>query len=420
MYETDEDELEIIEDSSELSVMLETDKRDNPYYPGEEGTVFYTVTRRGKDVTDEVNVEYKLESKERLLARGFAEDGEIEFNVPEDYNPEAEEELVMGVKATLNREVKGFDDIDITVLAGKILLNPSSWEYEANDNISFEYEFQGITMSEIESLEYRVLDDYDSWWANPEVIISGTPSDGVFEITIPEEPEDFYSVQLQAVTESGASIETNERIYRISGYFLRTEIVTDSDYTTGVYEPGDEIEISYELVSRDGSPLPETIRVGYVIQNYPGTHHAFRTNRTEGTFSLTVPELNDGEQVVSINVGEEGNLEIIEVDNDPSLLNRRVMGSVNLGGLLMVILFAITLAIGLLALYRTRSGTTRLREPPRETQQMERREMPAEQEEEFYIEEGESEPEDQWSGVEEEEEIIEEKEEPMEDESQID
>ncbi|MBS3789468.1 MAG: hypothetical protein KGY66_00950 [Candidatus Thermoplasmatota archaeon] len=402
MFDTDDDDFELIEESKRLSVMLERDKGVNPYYPEEEGMVFYTITRGGETVTNDANVKYRLYSNHRVLDKDFAEGGEIEFQVPSDYSPSSEGDLWIDVEATMDRETDGASTIRIPVSIGDILLNPDQWEYEGGDEINFEYEFHGIEENEVDSLEYRVLDDYVG--ADPEVIISGTPSDGVFEITIPEEPEDLYSVQLQAVTESGASIETTERINRISGFFLRTEIVTDSDYTTGVYEPGDEIEISYELVSRDERPLPETVTVGYRIQGYPESDHRFKTNETEGTFTLTVPELNDGEQVLSIQVAEEGNLEIIDVESDPSWGNRIVFGNVSVSGLIMTLLILLALILAGVGVLMAKSDKSipksKKRKPPKkpeETMESEE-EVVVEEEggEEFVIEEKREPLEQEW------------------------
>jgi len=399
MEDTDDDDFELLEESRRLSVMLETDKGVNPYYPGEQGTVFYTVTHQGETVTNDVNVKYTLSSDERVLDYGFADEDEIDFTVPDEYRPSVEGWMEMHVEATLDRETHGESNINILVSIGEIILNPSQWEYEAEDEIHFEYEFYGIERGEIDSLEYRVLDPYN------ELIMSGTPTDGFFELVMPENPARYYRVELEAVTNAGASIETVEWIYRISGFFLRTEIVTDSDYTTGIYEPGDEIEMSYELVSRDGSPLPETVTVEYGIQGYPESFHSFRTTETKGTVTFTIPELNDGEQILSIQVSEGGNVEIIDVDNDPSLLNRKVLGSVSLSGLMTAIFLIIALIIACIAFYRTQSRKLGPSKKPRQTQEMGRTEIPSEEEggEGFYIEEGESKQENQWSGIDQEE-----------------
>ena len=404
MYELDDDDFEVFEESRRLSVMLETDRGTNPYYRGEEGTVFYTVTRRGETITDEVSVQYRLSSDQRVLARGFADGGEIDFEIPEDYSPDREEDLEMEVVATLDREVQGVDDITIPVSIGDILLNPSTRYYEANDVVSFNYEFEGISDDEIESMEYRVLDENpDAWQADPEIIMSGTPTEGSFEITIPEHPEDSYYVELQAVTEDGHSIETIEQIHHTSGFYLRTEIITEPRYTTDVYEPGQEIEISYELVSRDGSPLPDTVRVVCEIAGHPEVY-SFRTDETEGTFTITVPELSNGEHYVSISVEGESTMETVEVDNNPSFLNRRVYGTLSITGLVAAILILLAL-IMVGKLYQEKERKRSLFGEPKETK--ESSEEPTNEgkslgkvegsDEGFVIEKGEAEPEDQWS-----------------------
>ncbi|MFW5953109.1 MAG: hypothetical protein ACOCSJ_03005, partial [Candidatus Natronoplasma sp.] len=141
LEDEDEDDFELLEESERLSVMLERDKGENPYYPGEEGTVFYTVTHQGETVTEDANVQYRLYSNQRVLDKDFADEGEIDFTVPDDYSPSSEGYLFMDVEATLGTEAYGDATTHIPVSIGEILLNPSQWEYEAEDEIIFEYEF---------------------------------------------------------------------------------------------------------------------------------------------------------------------------------------------------------------------------------------------------------------------------------------
>jgi len=397
MEDDDEDDFVLKEESEKLSVMLERDKGENPYHPGEEGSIVYIVTRRGETVTDDANVKYTLYSDQRIFDRDFARDGEIAFEVPSDYSPSSDGDLWMYVEANIDREVYGDSIIRIPVSIGEILLNPSQWEYEAGDQMNFEYEFHMIGIDEIDSLEYRILDP------NDEIIISGTPSGGVFEIIIPENPRRNYRVELEAVTEGGESLETVEWIFLVSGFDLNIEIITDSDYTTGVYQAGEEIEIYYDLVPRDGDPLPETVRVSYEIVGHPEIY-SFRTNETEGTFTLTLPNLNDGEHILNIEVYEIENSEIIEVDNNPWWGNRIILGNGSVSGVIIIILIIIALIISGLALYRTRSrGFKGRRKIPQETQKFERHGTPPRKEKggtEFNIEEEKEEQKSEWSGIE--------------------
>jgi len=407
--DTDEDDFELLDRSKMLSVMLERDKGVNPYYPGEQGSVFYSVTHRGETVTDEVNVKYRLYSDNRILDNGFADGGEIDFTIPEDYNPSEEGWMEMNVEATLDRETYGESTIDIPIVVGDMILNPSSWEYEANDEVSFEYEFKGIDRDDIDSLEYRVVAEYEYV---SEVIISGTPVDGTFEVTIPEDPATEHTVELHAVTEWGASIIDTVEISLISGFDLDTEIVTESDYTTGVFQPGDEIEIEYELISRDDRPLPEIIEFSYDIHGHP-ENYDFTTDETEGTVTLTIPDdFNEGEHMIFFDVSPRyserryENSEIIEIEEEPSMLDRRAFGSVSLGGLITVILILVALIIGGLAYNKATSDESSFdrskdhgKKDKDEPEGKKKKSTEGEKEtiKNFQIEEGEAEPEDGWN-----------------------
>ncbi len=397
LWDTDEDGFELIDEIKRLSVHLETDRGVNPYYPGDQGTVSYRVTLRGRTIHD-ANVRYRLYSDHRVLDKGFAYDGNISFQVPSDYNPDSEGDLEMDVEAVLDLETMGSNTIRIRISNGDIMLNPSQWEYQANENISFEYEFVGIDQTEVDSLEYRIEEQITFW--DYEVIEYGTPEEGYFEFTIPEIPADSYDIHLEAVTHGGARISTDETISLVSGFYLRMEILTESDYTSEVYEPGQEITISYELVSRDGSPLPETVRVVYGIGGYPESMGSFRTNETEGTFTFTVPEtVKDGGYPLFVMVGEHESIEIIDVESDPSWGYGRIAGSFGYQELIMTLLIVIALIIGGMGLHTAKQGQPKKPEPStgtEEPEQFEETDTDEEETSEFYVEEGEPEPEDQW------------------------
>lgn len=408
IYHTDEDNFELIEESTELSVSLDTDRGDNPYYPGDEGILHYEVTRRGETVTNDTNVQYRLSSNDRVLDKGFAQGGEINFEVPSEYDPNSEGDLQMDVWVMLERDIQAHETEDIPVSIGDILLNPDTFEYEANDEVTFEYEFLGVGSEQIDSIEYRVLENHGSSLSpDYEVLTAGSPSDGGFTITIPEDPASEYTVELQAVTDNGASIQSSEELTLVSGYYLKTEIVTDSDYTTGEFEPGDEVEIRYELVARDEESLPEKITVEYQILGNPETH-SFETTETEGTFTITVPEMNDGDQSIFVFAGGEQSYEMLEVNNNPSMFDRKVAGSMNVMGLIGAILILLALIIGGIAFLRSRpTGDAKGPKKGKKPEQTPESEPTSEQEEttieeegsseEFIIEEGEAEPEDQWT-----------------------
>ena len=400
-WNVDEEQFTVVDLSSHLTVHLESERGGNHYYPGETVIVYYAVTRQGEVVPD-ANVQYTVRDSQRLHIFKYASGGTIEFEVPEDYNPDRSGDIEISVYAKLDQEKQGWDDITIPVRLGHILLNTDHNEFEmSGDNVTFDYELLHIPQASIDSVEYRIYDGYGH------IVDMGTPSENSFTFTIPQHPTDSYTGSIIILTTGGNTITANTDIVKRAGYLLKVNILTESDYTTGVFVPGQELRISYELISRGSEPLPETIRLSYEIsgEDYART---ISTKNTSGIVEITIPELEDGEYYIQFNAhGLAWNGRMFEVENEPSWVNRNsAISGLNQFGFIMMILLIIALLIGtltaIIVLYR-RPTTIRKREPPRRQPVQEQEydhEEPepemVEEEEGYIIEEGEPEPEDKW------------------------
>ncbi len=391
---SDNEWFEIVEEEEEYTLHLHSDK--STYYVGESGTVFYQVSDQYGEEVEDPNVVYTIRSsifRGPTYEKGHGEDGEINFDVPDNLDA-AREDLIIDVHdGTEADEYSG--SILLSVSPGEILLNPDEREYEAGDTIEFEYSFAGIGSEDIDSLEYRITTPDGT------LVEIETPSDGSFSFEIPEIAEDYYDAELIVMTDSGYRLTASETIYKITAFHFMVEITTDPDHITG-FEPGDELEIEYSLVSNTEEPLPETFTIAYSFIGYDENY--FHTEETEGTFTITVPELKCGEHIIGFSTEYGESIQTVEVENDPSIMDRIVVGNFTVTHLGMSILILIALILGALAFTRTkrsRKGTTAEHEPRKSATESPGEEEPVGKvegsDEEFVIEEGEAEPEDHWS-----------------------
>ncbi len=385
MWDVDTVEIEVIDELESLVVHLERDKGVNAYYPGETVNVSYWVTHGGEEITD-VNVRYHIYSNAGTHGYGFAEDGFIRFQVPTDFNPN--DHLELEVIATRDQDVQGSNTISIPVTVGRVLLNPSEWEYRAGDNISFEYELVGVSEDQVDSVEYQILDP------NNDVISRGTPIDQGFYFAVPEIPRDSYRARITVLTTGGHILTQTEGVNRIADFRLELTVETSSDYTTGVYRPGQEITVRYRLVSEDEEALPESVRVQYNFGHY--LRGEFSTTETDGKITIEVPDVEDGIYAITVSADGNQDMRTVEIENEPSWMNRRIIGGFGAFDLLVVVLIIVVLILALMSFMKLYSVSIEL--PKRkEKKGKELSEEEVEDREPGYsIEEGEAEPDDLW------------------------
>ncbi len=385
-WHVDEIVFEVVEETDRLVVHLERDKGVNSYYPGENVEVSYWITHADRIVND-ANVRYRVYSQDGTYGYGFATGGSINFQVPTDFDPNLN--LRLEVTATLDQDTQGSNMISIPVTIGRILLNPSEWNYRPGDEMSFEYELVGITDGDVDIVEYMVLDP------NHDVIERGTPTDNSFDFTVSERPRQRYHVRVQIRTTDGYRISQTETISKITGFRLQVSVVTSSDHTTGVYRPGDEVTLNYRLIAEDEGPLPDYVEIEYQMGDLYGK---FGTTETEGEFTIVIPEVQDGVHAININANGNIAFQTIEVEDSPSWMNRRIAGGLGVFNLLVIVLLMIALGMGAFAVYQLSStGSKPSRKKDKKKEEELEDEEYYEEPSEYVIEDGEAEPDDMWS-----------------------
>lgn len=334
-------DIKIEEREKDLIMQLERDK--NSYSPGEEVNVEYAIRKDGESVETELTYVLKRSDSKKIYDMGHAEDGFISFAAPENYNQNSD--LILEVSARIDNENQISDQMEIPISGMKLLLNSDSNKYLGGDTINFDYEVLGA--KEVETAEYEIMNNQGK------VIKTGKSGVGDFKFQVPKIPSHEYEVQLTVVSEDGVKLTEDLKIEKKAGFDLEVNIVTDSDYTTEVYEPSQEIKVHYKVTPRGDENLPDKIAIHYSFLS-TGDDHKIQTDSLEGDFTVEVPEDSDGTchlQVISSFGGKyqnfRTNLEPIKVKENPSVMNRKTIGDIsllNLAVFLLILLIAVASA----------------------------------------------------------------------------
>lgn len=356
-----EEEIEIKEDIKNLNILLDREK--DSYSPGENVNISYVVTKGGNSV--EANVRYEVvrgfhspwyQETRQVYEKKYATDGTIEFDVPQNFNQD--KELYLRVSAKLDQETTGHTWMEIPVFENELILNGDQNEYEGGETIGFEYELtrDDQTTSEI----YKVIEEPDD---QSDIIEMNEASDNQFDFQVPTHPAATYEVRLEVITADGVYLEESIELRRVSRLQLEISIETDSSYTTDVHEPGDEIEIRYKIRAVGDANIPEKITLRYFFMA-TGQGERIQTDTPEGTFTVEIPEVSDGNYFLSViregtqpqpRVYSQG-MEVISVEEDPSALSLRIFGGLSLLGLLGIIILLIILGLGYYSLSSYSAG----------------------------------------------------------------
>ncbi len=389
-------QINVDDEVKNLNVLLDTDKYS--YAPGEQVNVNYTVTQAGDVVS--ANVQYEVYSGNKVYYKDYASGGNIQFLVPDNFNPN--EYLYLQVDAKLDQETTGSNLIQIPVTEMELLLNADQNEYVAGDNITFSYELVGSNYTD--SIKYKIMDD------NGDIMKMESPIGNEFTYQIPDNPASYYTAKLEVVTSSGVLLTESISVWETSEYNLHVEIVTESDYVTGVYKPGQKIKVRYEVEPLGDKKIPDKMTISCYFQE-TGDSKQIQTDSPKGTFTVNVPEGPDGDYIMSVSeyTTETSNTEVVEVEENPSALNMKTVGGLSLMSLLGLILLLLILGTGGYMLLKggkqpTGAAAEPTEEPTTEWEEEKEWEGPAEEEETFE-ETGEEETFEETEETGEEEEV---------------
>ncbi len=355
-FDTDRDTFEVVE-SREMSVELGFDNKyfsnwDYPeYYPGDTVTVTYNAIR-GMEVVENVNCEYWVYYGSDYIAAGTSSSGEFTFDIPSDFDGK----LTVNVEVTDSDGVKAYAMGYIDVVRARLLLKPNTNVYLPGDTIKVDYSVVGSDIPDA-SYYYEIKDD------NGNVVQRGTLEDssGKFEFTVPEGSiPDYYGIMGYITDANGLTVATSDiTVNRLQGFLITFTL----DKNT--YRPGETATLNYEIISLDGSELPDKFTLSYGF--YGGEGRSIQTSNAKGSLKLKVPDdVADGEGFFSLSSPDleaTSQLQEANIRSNPNPLAETV-GDVSFLDLLLLILIVICLIIALTSWSRGKKAMEEAKLPP--------------------------------------------------------
>ncbi len=223
-----------------------------------------------------------------VLYHTYTQGDTITYTIPTDYSGN----IYVYVTAHFSDGTTDTDQDRARVYYGALYLDPSSEYYMgAGDSITI-YSKLDTNVMHVSTIEYTVYDEYYN-----EVMTVEAPL-GAYTFTIPGNSDTYY---IEAVAKDGKMTAYGEAILvKYQGYFLETKLITESKYQNNIYEPGQTIEIQYNI-TKYGDFTPEIIMLHWAIE---GTNYQWSKVITEdeltGVINITIPEELRGIQVIKV------------------------------------------------------------------------------------------------------------------------
>ncbi len=346
--------LEVKDPEERIKIITESISEQNPYHPGEIVNLSFVVKQNLKEVKD-ANVKYRLYSENKIYEYSYVDTDDIEFKIPDEFNPSKELKLYIG--AQKGQDVKAEKIIEIPVSAGYILLNADQTYYKPGDIVGFTYEYND--MNEVKNVNYKIIEGESSYSFDEDDLVKyGQLDSNEFSFTIPENPSNFYQVKVELVTSSGNKISDDIEIERWKGYDLDLKLVSESDYTNDIFKPGDKLKFKYKLIPKGDSSIPDTVVITYGFPNL-GVQKRIETTEKQGTLKLKLPERGDGDYIFSASSTSSGGYssydydsKIINVDEDPSWMDKKAVFGISMFNLLILLISLIALVLAVISSFK--------------------------------------------------------------------
>jgi hypothetical protein len=249
----------------------------------------------------------------------------------------------------------------IDVSPPQVLLTSNDLEYQAGSTVS-------VTIVTLGSLSgddlVSLVTDSDG-----QVLLHGAVTGTTLSVTVPTTaPPDWIEWTVFALSSSGATI-TNATLYTdlIDGYGLTVGVGTQSSYTDGSYQPGNTIQVTYQITALGYATMPKawTIEIWpeNAWENSGGNVEDFETTATSGSVSYTIPSNTpNGIQqfwVEAYPSGGSGTYDVessiaVDVQSNPSSLGLELgAGSGLTVGWIVLLVIIVVVAIVLFLAIRT-------------------------------------------------------------------
>ncbi len=270
---------------------------------------------------------------------------QIDYKIPANYSGVVYLRVTAYFSGGYYKSAYGY----FNVYYGYIYMSASKYYYlNPGDKITVYTKFVSNVMNP-KSLTYRVIDDSGN------VVYSKSESAGEFTFTVPQGHSSKYKVMAEA-TDGRHVVSNSIDISQFKGYVISTKILTPSKYENSVYEPGDTIEIAYNI-TKFGEFTPHTLVLHWVILN---TNYRWEKSITpkefSGKISLKIPSELRGGYIIAVYVTDaEGSANIegfLTINVESGSWSMKSVAGMPTLSLINLILVIVAIVLGVFALLR--------------------------------------------------------------------
>jgi hypothetical protein len=325
------------------------------------------------DVWTVVNEESEATTYASGTFSGAAQSGTFTFAITSAMVNQAIEVVIYASNATLGFYAYAYAE----VIAPTLLLTPGSVFYTEGSSPTVTAALAGSAAAPagttIAWQEWAYWeDDY-----NVVLVASGTVANGG-TITFPissTTPPQYVEVDAWATT-AGVILASSSTVLQLeTGYSVLLGVGTVSNYADGSFQPGQTVTLNYQLVSIDGTALPQTFSFSLFVVGLAYSQSVENVAPT-GSVAFTIPSnapagtlivmlqvtgaLTAGPCVGSINTDENActGITTLLVNPSPSVFNLELgAGSGLTVGWLVLLIIVILVAIVLYVVLRRRGGS---------------------------------------------------------------
>jgi len=246
------------------------------YYGGDTVTASFRTIWNNQDMAD-ASVAYIAWIDSGVLTTGTTTSGSASFDLPASYFGW----VWVDAMANIDGYMLG-DSVGAEVKLADLVLTAASDQYAAGDEVSFLFEIS--TSLTTATLEYEIIDDEGVTVAtgNPAFEMSGS-----FEFTVPADPSESYTATLTLRSGTGGIVTASDTVDLYDLYDLSIWAGASS-YTSGMFKPGDTVDIRYTINTYGQADLPVYKIV--ISMSWSDDQYMLLVTESEGSVEIVVPD----------------------------------------------------------------------------------------------------------------------------------
>jgi len=273
----------------ELDYSLEVQLDRDEYFGGQTAALTFKTMWGSEEVANN-SVFYIVYTSAGNLTVGNTSTGEASFDVPLEFVGWMYVEAVTIVNGYF---LDSWDEA--WVQKAYIALVPAVESYSGGDAVQWNFEI--LTMMADGLLSYEIEDESGDAVATTSMTFA---TSGTISYTVPmDDPSNSYTITVTLKDGLGNNVEASSTVWLEEEYTITVWLESDSGFVSRAFEPGDEIDFSYEITTNGATHLSV-----YEVSFYTSVDYiemSVLTTSTSGTLTVTVPDdATDGAYGISV------------------------------------------------------------------------------------------------------------------------